>query len=92
MILSSIRDVVFGYGDEPVIDRLSLDLEAGQFIGITGPNGAAKTTLLKLMLGLLKPWSGTVTLNREITGGQAYNRVCAAAGCLLQCRISEQGD
>lgn len=69
MILSSIRDVVFGYGDEPVIDRLSLDLEAGQFIGITGPNGAAKTTLLKLMLGLLKPWSGTVTLNREITGG-----------------------
>ncbi|WP_019911881.1 metal ABC transporter ATP-binding protein [Paenibacillus sp. HW567] len=69
MILSSMRDVVFGYGNEPVIDRLSLDIEAGQFIGITGPNGAAKTTLLKLLLGLLKPWSGTVSLNREITGG-----------------------
>lgn len=63
MILSSMRDVVFGYGSEPVISGLSLDIEAGQFIGITGPNGAAKTTLLKLMLGLLKPWSGTVTLN-----------------------------
>lgn len=69
MILSSMRDVVFGYGNEPVIDSLSLDIEAGQFIGITGPNGAAKTTLLKLLLGLLRPWSGTVTLNREITGG-----------------------
>lgn len=68
MILSSMRDVVFGYGNEPVISGLSLDIEAGQFIGITGPNGAAKTTLLKLMLGLLKPWSGTVSLNREITG------------------------
>jgi zinc transport system ATP-binding protein len=69
MILSSMRDVVFGYGNEPVIDSLSLDIEAGQFIGITGPNGAAKTTLLKLLLGLVRPWSGTVTLNREITGG-----------------------
>lgn len=68
MILSSMRDVVFGYGNEPVINGLSLDIDAGQFIGITGPNGAAKTTLLKLMLGLLKPWSGTVTLNREIAG------------------------
>lgn len=68
MILSSMRDVVFGYGNEPVIKGLSLDIEAGQFIGITGPNGAAKTTLLKLMLGLLKPWSGTVTLNRELNG------------------------
>lgn len=66
MILSSMRDVVFGYGEDPVIDRLSLDIEAGQFIGITGPNGAAKTTLLKLMLGLLRPWSGTVTINKEL--------------------------
>ncbi|WP_042196771.1 metal ABC transporter ATP-binding protein [Paenibacillus camerounensis] len=69
MILSSMRNVVFGYGEEPVIDRLTLDIEAGQFIGITGPNGAAKTTLLKLMLGLLRPWSGTVTLNQEIAAG-----------------------
>ncbi|UQZ36028.1 zinc ABC transporter ATP-binding protein [Paenibacillus sp. PK3_47] len=69
MLLSSMRDVVFGYGDEPVIESLSLDIEAGQFIGITGPNGAAKTTLLKLMLGLLRPWSGTVTLNREVSRG-----------------------
>ncbi|CAH1190162.1 High-affinity zinc uptake system ATP-binding protein ZnuC [Paenibacillus auburnensis] len=66
MILSSMQDVVFGYGEDPVIDRLSLDIEAGQFIGITGPNGAAKTTLLKLMLGLLRPWSGTVTINQEL--------------------------
>lgn len=63
MILSSLRDVVFGYGHEPVIEQLSLDIAAGRFIGITGANGTAKTTLLKLMLGLLKPWSGTVSFN-----------------------------
>ncbi|MGG6311485.1 metal ABC transporter ATP-binding protein [Paenibacillus macerans] len=64
MILSSMREVVFGYGNEPVIENLSLDIHAGQFIGIAGPNGAAKTTLLKLMLGLIKPWSGTIRFNR----------------------------
>lgn len=73
MKLSSMRNVVFGYDEEPVIDRLSLDIEAGQFIGITGPNGAAKTTLLKLMLGLLRPWGGTVELNGELTADGKLN-------------------
>lgn len=49
MILSSMRDVVFGYGKEPVIDQLSLDILVGEFVGITGPNGSAKTTMLKLL-------------------------------------------
>lgn len=71
MILYSLKDVTFGYGNEPVIERLTLDLHAGQLIGITGPNGAAKSTLLKLILGLVKPWSGTVKhcSSPEIKGG-----------------------
>jgi len=66
MILSSMENVVFGYGDKPVIDGVSLEIHAGEFVGITGPNGAAKTTLLKLLLGLLKPWSGNVRINEEV--------------------------
>lgn len=66
MILSSMENVVFGYGDKPVIDGVSLEIHAGEFVGITGPNGAAKTTLLKLLLGLLKPWSGSVRINEEV--------------------------
>ncbi|MEJ8306003.1 metal ABC transporter ATP-binding protein [Saccharibacillus sacchari] len=69
MILSSMRDVVFGYADEPVVHQVSLDVHKGEFLGITGPNGTAKTTVLKLLLGLLKPWSGTVELNKEAFGG-----------------------
>lgn len=64
MIITSMRDVAFGYGQKPVIENLTLDIHAGQFIGIAGENGAAKSTLLKLMLGLLKPWNGYVHLRR----------------------------
>ncbi|WP_223067391.1 metal ABC transporter ATP-binding protein [Paenibacillus caui] len=69
MILSSMRNVVFGYGNEPVVENISLDIYAGEFLGITGPNGAAKTTILKLLLGLLKPWNGTVEINQNALDG-----------------------
>ncbi|MDR0271281.1 metal ABC transporter ATP-binding protein [Paenibacillus sp.] len=65
MNLCSLRDIVFGYENEPVIRNVSVDIYAGEFIAVAGPNGAAKTTLLKLLLGLLKPWSGTVQFSPE---------------------------
>lgn len=69
MLLSSMRNVVFGYGEAPVVQGISLDVHRGEFLGISGPNGTAKTTVLKLLLGLLKPWSGTIELNTEAFGG-----------------------
>jgi len=58
----SVRDVTFGYGDRPVVDGVSLAVEAGAFLGLVGPNGSGKTTLLELMIGLRRPDSGSVTL------------------------------
>lgn len=65
-----MRHVVFGYGEQPCIDNMSLDIMRGEFVGITGPNGAAKTTALKLMLGLLKPWSGEVRIDAKTEEGR----------------------
>ncbi|GAA0133460.1 zinc ABC transporter ATP-binding protein ZnuC [Paenibacillus sp. YSY-4.3] len=73
MILSSMRNVVFGYGDTPVLSGISVDIHKGEFVGITGPNGAAKTTLLKLLLGLLEPWSGSVHIYTEALEGERLN-------------------
>ncbi|NGZ77823.1 metal ABC transporter ATP-binding protein [Saccharibacillus alkalitolerans] len=70
MILSSMENVVFGYGESPVVNGVSLDIHKGEFLGITGPNGTAKTTVLKILLGLLKPWSGEVRLNQEAFDGE----------------------
>ncbi|WP_068619545.1 metal ABC transporter ATP-binding protein [Paenibacillus tuaregi] len=70
MILASMENVVFGYGDRPVVDGLTLEIYAGEFVGIAGPNGAAKSTVLKLLLGLIKPWSGSVRLNAGAYPGE----------------------
>ncbi|WP_079909772.1 metal ABC transporter ATP-binding protein [Paenibacillus sp. 32352] len=60
MELTSMKQVVFGYSEFPCLDDVNLEITSGEFVAVIGPNGAAKTTLLKLMLGLIKPWSGQV--------------------------------
>lgn len=45
------------------VDNLSLEIDSGQIVGFIGPNGAGKTTTIKMLTGLLKPTTGTVTLN-----------------------------
>lgn len=48
------------YGQTPAIAGVCLDVEAGEYLGIIGPNGGGKSTLLKAIVGLLPPASGTV--------------------------------
>lgn len=58
-ILFETKDLVIGY-DEPLSSALSLSVERGSKIVLTGANGIGKTTLLKSLLGLIKPLSGSV--------------------------------
>ena len=55
-----IEGLASGYGDDPVINDVNLKVEDDDFVGIIGPNGGGKTTLLKSILGLLKPMKGYV--------------------------------
>ncbi len=60
-------DVSFGYDARPVVESLSLEVPAGEFLGVIGPNGAGKSTVVRLLLGLLRPQRGRVTLDgREV--------------------------
>ena len=54
------RDVSFSYGREPVLDRVSLDVKAGEVIAIVGRTGAGKTTLTDLLLRLYDPAAGSI--------------------------------
>lgn len=56
------------FGDTTAVDRVSLDIPAGQFVGIIGRSGAGKSTLLRLVNRLIDPTSGRITYgNRDIT-------------------------
>jgi zinc transport system ATP-binding protein len=57
-----LDDVWFGFGGTPVIEGVNLRVADRDFLGIIGPNGGGKTTLLKVMLGLVKPWRGSVSV------------------------------
>jgi len=74
--LLALRDVTFAYGDEPILDRVSLDVGRRDFLAVIGPNGGGKTTLLKVMLGLLEPRSGRVA---RFLGGDGASGVRAGA-------------
>jgi zinc transport system ATP-binding protein len=58
--LIEVRDVTFGYGREVVLDHVSLAIQPRDFLAIIGPNGGGKTTLIKVILGLIRPWTGEV--------------------------------
>jgi zinc transport system ATP-binding protein len=59
-VVVSFRDVHFAYDGEPVIRDATVDVYTREFVSIVGPNGGGKSTLVKLLLGLLKPNRGTV--------------------------------
>ncbi|MDF2820511.1 MAG: heme transporter ATP-binding protein [Clostridiales bacterium] len=62
------KDLVIGY-DEPLSRPLTLQMERGQKLALTGANGIGKTTLLKSILGIIPPLSGTVTLGDYLYKG-----------------------
>lgn len=60
----SFRNLTFNYGGEqPVLEGLSLEIPAGQVLGVTGPTGGGKSTLLSLAVALFEPPEGTVFLD-----------------------------
>ena len=60
-----LKHVSAGYDGSPVLEDVSLQVHEKDFIGVIGPNGGGKTTLLKIILGLLKPEKGEVVYHRS---------------------------
>ena len=59
----SVRELTFAYRRAPVLDCVSFDANSGELLAVLGPNGVGKTTLFRCMLGELKRYAGTLTID-----------------------------
>ncbi len=65
-----VSDLALGYGREPVVEGVSLEVAAGKFVSLVGPSGSGKSSILRAVNGLLTPRAGHIELNgsRESLG------------------------
>lgn len=65
-LVTEVTDLRYAFGDLCIVDGLTTTILRGDKIGVLGPNGVGKTTLLRLMLGQLQPDAGTVELGTKL--------------------------
>lgn len=66
-----LKNIVAGYDDEVILKNVNLTVFQNDFIGVIGPNGGGKTTLVKVIIGLLKPVSGEIIYNPDGNAGNS---------------------
>jgi branched-chain amino acid transport system ATP-binding protein len=82
MALLEIKNISSGYGEVQILWDVSLTLERGKLTSLVGSNGVGKTTLLRAVTGLLKPWQGSVIFDgRQVTRLSAHAK--AAQGLVM---------
>jgi len=64
-MLLSIENVTTGYGKAQVLKKVNISLEKGEIVALIGANGAGKTTALRCIAGVIKPWEGTIKFNNQ---------------------------
>lgn len=74
-VLFECKDLKKKYGKKEALKGISLQIESGQIVGLLGPNGSGKTTMIKLANGLLTPSSGEITINGNKIGVETKKRV-----------------
>jgi zinc transport system ATP-binding protein len=67
-MLVKLENISFGYNGEKVLEDVNLLIRKGDFIGMIGPNGGGKSTIIKIIMGLLEPWQGRIYYGEKQSG------------------------
>jgi branched-chain amino acid transport system ATP-binding protein len=82
MAILEVQDLISGYGEVQVLWGTSIKLERGKLTTLVGSNGVGKTTFLRTVMGLLRPWKGSIIFEgQDLTRQSAHAR--AKAGLIL---------
>jgi branched-chain amino acid transport system ATP-binding protein len=82
MAMLEVHDLVSGYGEVQILWGTSIKLEKGKLTTLVGSNGVGKSTLLRTVMGLLRPWQGSISFQgQDMTRQSAHTR--AKAGLVL---------
>ena len=84
-----VENVTFGYDRRPILEGVSLDIGSTDYLAIIGPNGGGKSTLVKLILGLLEPWSGRISRRLSAPHAVGYVPQFASFDRLFPLRVDE---
>lgn len=76
MAILTVNDISLGFGETPVLEGVTFELQKGERVGLVGVNGSGKTTLFKVLTGEYTPDRGSVTLGRETRLGYMEQHVC----------------
>ena len=70
-----LKSVDAGYGSFQALFGVSLEVHAGEAVGVIGPNGAGKTTLMRVISGLIRPTKGSITMEGTDVVATASHRI-----------------
>jgi len=85
MTLLTAHQLVKSYSGRRVVDRVSLEIDAGEIVGLLGRNGAGKTTTFRMIIGMITPEAGRVVFqDRDVTASPMYKHALAGMGYLSQ--------
>ena len=83
-----VNNLSFSYGGRPILKNIDLRAEKGQFVSILGSNGVGKSTLFKCILGILRDYSGTVTVDGRDTRGMSVRELAQKIAYIPQMSAS----
>ena len=85
----SARGITHSYGDRPVLEDVTAEVDEGEVLGLIGPNGSGKTTLLRTMHGAIRPQAGSVVLDGRPIGDYTRREVARRIAVVVQEPVGE---